>query len=270
MKQVRAHVATLAGGDTNADRAFVTDHAAIVLDGATALEPVDVDPATYADTLGAAIADRLDDRPTAQLGAVVSASIAHVAAKLRLTTGHSPSSTVAILRARGRAADLYVLGDSPIHYGTGHDTASLTDDRLTRVAPGERRQYRDRLRGGHGYDDQHRAALIQLQRAQRAARNTTAGYWIAEADPNAGHHGIARTLPADTITWAVLATDGAADLIDNIGHRWPAIARASPDLLADLLAELHEWEDTTDPDGRVLPRAKRHDDKTAVAIPELW
>ena len=48
---VKVHTAQLAGG-RGADRMFCTHHAVIVLDGATAFEPVDVDPATYADTLG--------------------------------------------------------------------------------------------------------------------------------------------------------------------------------------------------------------------------
>ncbi len=72
------------------------------------------------------------------------------------------------------------------------------------------------------------------------------------------------------ITWAVLATDGAADLIDHIGPPWHDVAQADADHLARLLAELHEWETTTDPDGRAMTRSKRHDDKTLVAIPNLW
>ena len=266
---MRAHIATLAGGHSNADRAFLTSHAAILLDGATAHEPLDVDPATYADTLGAAIADHLDHDPAADLPTVVATGITRTAAKLHLTAGHSPSSTVAILRARDDRADLYVLGDSPIHYGTDHHTASLTDDRLAHVAPTEHTTYRDRLRAGHGYDQQHSAALVDLQRAQRAARNTAAGYWIAEADPAAGHHAITRTLPTDQIGWAVLATDGAADLIDHTGRPWVDVANADAGQLADLLAELHHWETASDPDGRILPRAKRHDDKTLIAIPHL-
>jgi hypothetical protein len=116
---VKAHIATSAGGRRNADRAFLTEHAVIVLDGATAFEPVNVDPGTYAETLGAHIADQLDRDPTTDLSVVVAAGIAYTVNQLHLAAGHSPSSTVAILRTRDAAADLYVLGDSPIHYGTG-------------------------------------------------------------------------------------------------------------------------------------------------------
>ena len=267
---MKAHVAQLAGGDRNADRAFVTDHAAIVLDGATAFLPVDVDPGAYAGTLGQAIANHLDDDPAADLAAVVREGIAHTANRLDLTPGRAPSSTVAILRTRDDIADLYVLGDSPIHYGTDTHRATLTDERLTQVAPMERHQYVSRLRAGHGYDQHHRAALAALQSTQRAACNHPDGYWIAEANPDAADHGLVRHVPITAITWAVLASDGAADIIDHTGRTWLDIAHRDTDQLAALLSQLDEWEATADPNGLALPRAKRHDDKTLIAIGSVW
>ncbi|MGE3835818.1 MAG: hypothetical protein AB7H43_13700 [Acidimicrobiia bacterium] len=71
------------------------------------------------------------------------------------------------------------------------------------------------------------------------------------------------------MAWAVLATDGAADLIEFGGHDWQTIARSDGRQLDALLTELHRWEAEDDPDGRTLPRAKRHDDKTLVAIPQV-
>jgi len=103
-----------------------------------------------------------------------------------------------------------------------------------------------------------------------AARNTPGGYWIAEADPAAADRGITRSLPDSAITWAILATDGAADLIDHTHRPWPDIAHADTDQLTALLAQLNEWESITDPDGCALPRAKRHDDKTLVAVSSVW
>lgn len=267
---MKVHTAQLGGGARNADRVFVTDRAVILLDGATAFEPVGVDPDNYAETLGAAIADQLDRQPALLLADAVTAAIAETAARLHISPGRSPSSTVSILRARDDAADLYVLGDSPIHYGTDRTAATLTDERLAAVAPEERARYVAGLRDGHGFDEDHRAALVSLQRAQRAARNTTTGYWIAEADPAAGHRALIRTVSASAITWAVLASDGAADYIDHIRLDWPDIAHCDAEQLSALLHEADVWESHIDPDGHALPRAKRHDDKTLAAVPALW
>jgi len=123
---------------------------------------------------------------------------------------------------------------------------------------------------GHGYGEAHRAALVQLQQAQRRARNVEGGYWIAETDPAAAHHAFTSTVERDAIGWAVLATDGAADLIEHAGHRWHRIAQYDGAQLDALLARIHEWEDTSDPDGRHLPRAKRHEDKTIAALASIW
>ena len=173
-------------------------------------------------------------------------------------------------RAQDAGVDLYVLGDSPIHYGTDNATSVFTDDRLAAVAPAERAHYVARLRAGHGFNNQHRTALIALQRVQRGARNTPEGFWIAEADPEAARHAVEITVPADHIDWAVLATDGAADYIDHTRQSWPRIARYDSQRLAALLDSADRWEAETDPGGHELPRAKRHDDKTIAAVSTLW
>ena len=123
---MKVHTAQRAGSAVNVDRVFCTHNAVIMLDGATAFEPVDVDPATYADTLGRSIANQLDHHPDAALADVVATAITTTADQLHLRPGWSPSSTITILRARDAAADLYVLGDSPIHYGTNHATSVFT------------------------------------------------------------------------------------------------------------------------------------------------
>lgn len=265
---LNAVVVSRSGGpvDTNADAVGLSRNAVIVLDGATALEPVPVTPSVYADVLSRRIAVELYDDPVRPIPDAVASAIIHTARRLDLQPGASPSSTVTVLRTTDDVVDLYVLGDSPIHYGTATTHEVLGDDRLAAVAQPQHARYVERLRAGHGYDDTHRSALVALQRAQRAARNQPGGYWIAEADPDAAYHGITRTIPHDRLTWAVLATDGAADLIDHLGHSWPAIAGFDRDQLNGLLDDIHRWETDTDPNGRDLPRAKRHDDKTVVTL----
>lgn len=266
------HVETAqrAGSRHNADRVFVTDNTVIVLDGASAMGAGNVDPGTYAATLGAAIANALRTDPRQDLVQVVADGISRTRDCLGLSRDRCPSSTVSILRATSDAVDLYVLGDSPIHYGTDTTHERLTDDRLRNVARHERARYVDRLRAGHGYDDEHRAILSALQQAQRHHRNQIDGYWIAESDPHAASNAITMTVPRNRISWAVLATDGASNVIDYNGHKWPAIAHTDARNLVQLLDSLHEWEATTDPDGQRLPRAKRHDDKTLAAVASVW
>lgn len=268
---MKVHTATLAGGATNADRVFVTDNAVILLDGASAFAPVDVDPGDYAETLGTQIADQLDAAPTADLSTVVAQAITTTVRDLRLSPGlPAPSSTVAILRIRAQFADLYVLGDSPIYYGTEQANHVLTDDRIARLNLPEWDQYRNRLATGEGFTKRHRDLLAALQKAQYRHRNRSGGYWIAEADDAAAHHARAVVVPSQELTWAVLATDGASDVIDHRGlPDWEQVARLDCRGLGKLLGELHQWESDTDPNGCDLLRAKRHDDKTLAAFSGL-
>jgi hypothetical protein len=76
------------------------------------------------------------------------------------------------------------------------------------------------------------------------ARNVEGGYWIAETDPAAAHHALTTTVDRNMIEWAVLATDGAADLIEHAGHRWHRwhrIAQYDDAQLAALLALREPW-----------------------------
>lgn len=267
---MKVHAAQLAGDGRNADRLFATERAVILLDGASAFEPTDVDPGTYADALGRAIATQLDAESGIPIATAVAQAITETTERMHLTPGRSPSSTVSVIRTRDGAADLYVLGDSPIYYGTATRNATLLDDRLTAVGPAQHDAYAAALRAGHGFDDRHRAALAELQHVERQHRNTEPGYWIAETDPGAAHHALTITLAPDDITWAVMTSDGASDVLQHLGYDWTDIARHDAAQLAGLLARIHAWEERDDPHGRQLPRAKRHDDKTIAAIPSVW
>ncbi len=253
------------------DRVFTTVNAAIVLDGATAFASVELDTSTYIDALGCYIATALRSADRANLADVVSDAIAVVADRFELRPGRSPSSTVTILRTRRQHADLFVLGDSPLYYGTGHQATVLVDNRLADLDLPESRRYRDRLRDGSGYDDEHRALLRRLQQQQRLSRNIDGGYWIAEADPAAAHHALTATLSAHELSWAVLATDGIANPLKHLGRAdWATLATQSDRQLAGLLTIAHQWERDDDPTGRHFPRAKCHDDKTIAAVPSVW
>jgi hypothetical protein len=97
----------------------------------------------------------------------------------------------------------------------------------------------------------------------RGPRNRPGGCWIADADPAAADPAIVHRYAAEQIEWCVLATDGAQRPFDHRHGAWSALP-ADAGQLHRCLEQLHEWEENSDPDGRLLPRSKRHDDKTLV------
>jgi hypothetical protein len=250
-----------------ADRVIITPSAVIVLDGASAFGPATVTPSAYADRLGTELASAISARPEALLPQILADAIGATASALDLRDDHGPSSTVAIARVKEDSADLLVLGDSYLAYRSAGTTSVITDDRLDHLSLQESRRYRERLAARSGYDSVHAAILRELQAGQRARRNTTGGYWIASANPGAAAHAITRSLPAASLEWIVLATDGAADTARHLGlDDWDTVARFGQPGLSALLRRCHDWEEHIDPDGRQLPRAKRHDDKAIATI----
>ena len=264
---MRVRLAQLPSPPKGADRVIAIPGAVIVLDGASAFGPASVGPAAYADRLGTEIAAALAASPAAPLPGILAAAVGATASALGLHDDHGPSSTVAIARLAGGNADLLVLGDSYIAYRSGDGLAVITDDRIDRLGLPQARRYQERLAAGSGYDDAHAVTLRELQAGQRAHRNAPGGYWIASVDPRAAAHAVTLTLPAAGLEWIVLATDGAVDTARHLRlDDWEAIARSDSAGLSSLLERCHAWEQETDPDGRDLPRAKRHDDKAIAVI----
>ncbi|PWV82434.1 Protein phosphatase 2C [Prauserella marina] len=245
----------------------MTDQTTIVLDGASAFVPVDVPTEAYVDTLGQYLVRTLAEWPQRDTADVVAESISATAHTLRLVPGASPSSTVSIVRRRENTVDLFALGDSAIYYGRDDVTSRLCDNRIAELGIAEHREYRERLAQGHGYDDQHRELLKRLQLSQRRQRNQPGGYWIAEADPEAARNALVRTLDARSISWALLATDGAYGPITHLGlDDWPNIAGLDSKGLATLLQRCASWETEDDSHGKENPRAKVADDKALAAV----
>ena len=268
---MRTATAQLPEPPHGADRIIVTRNTVIVLDGASAFEPASVPPGEYASLLGASIAAALADAPDEPLPSVLAEAISATASVLALDDGDGcPSSTVAMARLADSTLDLLALGDSYIFYGTGPGgpgPGTLTDDRLAGLHLPQRRQYRERLAAGGGYDHAHRELLRSLQRGQRRHRNRPGGYWIAAADPAAASHALTLTLPVTPTAWAVLATDGTVNTARHLGlDNWAALARSGPSALARLLRHCQHWEEHADPDGRQFPRSKRHDDKAIASL----
>lgn len=261
---MHATTAQLPPMEQSADKIFVTPHAVIMLDGASAFVPVPVPASAYADHLGRCIAHALTDDPAADLPDVLAEAIKATADHYSLTAGESPSSTVTIAREHEDCLDLLVLGDNMVVL----PNQILTDDRIDRLNLEPRRRYRQRLAAGHGYDNEHRAILRELQTQQAQHRNRPSGYWIAEADPTAAHHAITLTRPISATPWVILATDGAYNTLEHLGLMAARTdsTRADAGQLDALLQQAQQWESEHDPDARHLPRAKCHDDKALAVI----
>ncbi|GAB2652644.1 protein phosphatase 2C domain-containing protein [Nocardia goodfellowii] len=248
-----------------ADRLVVTDNAVIVLDGATAHDPSMPAAGDYVDRLASELTQSIGE--TSPLADILERAIARTAEALEIVPGPSPSSTVALVRVQLDSVESLVLGDSSVIFGQrSGDIATYTDDRLSQLGLPEADAYRRFLTAGRGYSAQHSKLLVELQKTERERRNRPDGYWIAEANPRAAKHALQVRYPRGALAWIVVATDGAFDLVPTVGLSWSEVAQMSTPQLRELLDRIHTWEAETDPDGRILPRAKRHDDKTVAVL----
>ncbi|MFI8971239.1 PP2C family serine/threonine-protein phosphatase [Nocardia asteroides] len=262
--KVKVEYAQLAAS-SDEDRIVVAGDAVVVLDGATAHDPEMPAAGRYVDLLADKLRERMCGSPN--LVEVLEDSITDTARSLEIVQGVGPSTTVAAAQVNRDNLEVLVLGDSSVIVGFSDNSYVIhTDDRLSRLDLPESREYQYRLSAGKGYDDEHRSILRRLQAAERSRRNQPDGYWIAEANPDAARHAITAEYPRDAVRWVILASDGAFDLIPVVGVEWPAVAAMTEPELSDLLHRCYVWESQTDPTGRVLPRAKRHDDKTIALV----
>ncbi|MBN9109938.1 MAG: protein phosphatase 2C domain-containing protein [Pseudonocardia sp.] len=254
--------ASLPGGEPpGQDRWGTTSRSVVVLDGATSYSPEAPPADEYVDVLLGALLRRIDE---GDLREQLRAALEETVKRLGLTPGAAPSSTVLILRVGEKLVEVAALGDSTAVIGLQDGTtARVSDDRLDDVAIGQREAYRRALEQGEGYGEAHRTRLRELQRSERPLRNRSGGYWIAEAEPAAADELVVRTFPRPTVRWAVLTTDGVQKHLDRL-DAWSAAARVRDEDLGALLRDAQTWETESDPDGRRLPRSKRHDDKTVV------
>lgn len=263
---MRVRGASRAGGaGSGQDRWAATGSGAVLLDGASAIDPSARPADLYVEVLLAALVATLDDGD--DLSVVLGRAIAVTAEEVGVVPGSAPSSTAVLVRGTDTALELAVLGDSTVVVGWRDGrTQRITDARIAAIATDLRAEYRRRLAEGHGYDAAHAELLVRMQQAQRAARNAPGGYWIAEADPEAARHAVVRRYPRAGLAWCVLATDGAQRAVDHLGIVWASLAERATSGLHEVLDALHDWEEHGDPGGALLPRSKRHDDKTLVVV----
>jgi hypothetical protein len=154
-----------------------------------------------------------------------------------LSNPDSPSSTVAILRARGGFLDYLVLGDSPV-------ILRRSDESVVRVADDRT----DHLPGGRPYS-------VELVREHR---NKPGGFWVASTSPQAAYEAISGS--AEGIDSAAMLTDGATRLADRYGMSWAnMLAILEHQGPTALIRRVREAENARPPES-----GKVHDDATAI------
>jgi hypothetical protein len=268
---MKVDAATLAGSSNNQDAYAVLGRTLVVLDGSSTYPP----PVSgrngrwFAQTLLDAVRDRLPDQDSS-LAFVLAGAIAQVRDEHQLQPG-GPSSTVLMTRVNDDTLDILVLGDCTLVIQHPDDTCmSITDGRLAHIAATQRQAYLQQLRSGGGYGSQHARLLADLQAEQRISRNHHEGYWIAESNPGAARNAISRTFPLDKVQALLLLTDGAAAGVTTYAtSTWPELVQqVGSNGAQQVLEDLHQLEET-DPAGQRWPRAKPHDDKTAILVRSL-
>ena len=226
------------------DHIALLDRAILVLDGATSPSP-DLPPGGwYAALLRDQLADELRAHPQEDLGAALANAITAVANAHDLRPGHSPSSTVSVLRWNDSEVEALVLADSPIVAFGQFGTDVVSDDRLIS------------LRNNR---------LLQTGTDVRRRRNAADGFWVAEADPSAAHRAVRRSWPRAEVDAVLIATDGVAIGVDEYRlFDWPEVLRLAKNKGPEAVLDAVRAAENGDPHAVRWPRAKRHDDQVLV------
>jgi hypothetical protein len=260
-----------APGAVNEDNAVTTPHLVVVLDGITVPAGLVTGCRHGTPWYGQRLAGHLVAAsalaPAAPLAWLLSDAIARTAADhgdtCDLTHPGTPASTVALLRAGADTIDHLVLSDSPILLDLGGRVKVVHDQRVLRTSASKRAAV---LAGGGDLDSAaHTSRVAELISAQRRYRNRPGGHWVASACPEAAEHAVTGSTPRSSVRRAAVLTDGASRLVDLFGLTdWNGLldllAVAGPDAVVDRVRAAER----EDPDGVRHPRAKRHDDATAV------
>jgi hypothetical protein len=238
----------------------------VLLDGATSLRPGLPSGGWYAATLAAQLGTELTANPELTLPDSLAKAIAEITRKHDLRPGNSASSTVALLRWTADEVEALVLADSPIIAFTTSGVQPVTDERLASLP--RRGSYRDRLRAGGGYGEEHATALRESAGGFDPLRNTDDGFWVAEADPAAAYRAFTARWPRDQVDAVLMASDGMSCGVEEYGlfADWSAVLDTVRAEGAQAVLDKVRDAERNDPDGTRWPRPKLHDDKTLVLV----
>lgn len=257
----------------NEDVARVMGTCAWVLDGAD--DPLADESACrhdalwYVDELDTALSHHLSEsRPLDEDLAQSIREVAGLHRSICNSPSRQPCATVAIVRVGRQYIDYLVLGDASLLIGEVDSTSHLSDKRLQMVAPEVRNEIVARLRAGHGYDDPGRGALLRsLAEAEREARNSDDGYWVASYAPDAAFRAITKSLPVEENRGGIaLMSDGLEralsvfQIFANCDQMLKVLVERGPAWCIDCVRDA-EMKDRS---GQTYPRTKFSDDASAV------
>lgn len=247
--ETRTYSETSPTHEVNEDLVLTGQNFVIVLDGASPAAGLETgcihDVPWLVRSLGVQIAGQLMADEEVDLPAALEVAIRRVCESHEntcdLSNPNSPSSTVALLRRRGRNhVDYLALADSSVVFRFGDGTVrAITDDRLDHLA------------------DYSFAGIA-------AVRNTDGGFWVASTQPKAAHKAVSGSvdLREKNLQLAAVVTDGAATLVERHGRSWAdalQLIEMGPEVL---ILETRKVDEDIEKAGR----GKRHDDATAVAV----
>jgi hypothetical protein len=223
-----------APGRVTEDRIRVLPNAVVVLDGVTSrTRPPDRNGGWYATKLADELARLIND--TDPLTDLLAEAITNLVRAHDLVPGDAPSATASIVRWTDDRIDALVLCDSPV-VAFGRTTHVLEDTRL---------------------ED------LRSQPDILAWKNKPDGWWVAEAEPVAGHQARTASWPRAEIRKVIALTDGVSCGVSDYGlFSWEDLEEMP---LGQVLDEIRAAE-RSDPEHKRWPRYKTHDDQAIARI----
>ncbi|MFD0397270.1 hypothetical protein ACFVHI_04240 [Kitasatospora sp. NPDC127121] len=256
-------------GRINEDFAVASPETVVLLDGAGLPSSMNTGCTHgvpwFVRTLGASIFKHATERPAALTECLADAidSTARLhAGTCDLGNPMTPTSTVAITRARGDAFEWLVLADSTVVLSLPDGIDVISDHRVSAVTDRQRADMAKELE--HLPESERRTALAY---AQRQLMNSAAGYWVAATEAGAAEQSLTGEVSLSRVRAAAVLTDGAVRAVDDFGVMgWPdlmsRLETSGPRGVIDHTRELER----SDPQRRRWPRSKCHDDATVVLM----
>jgi hypothetical protein len=228
------------------DRIVVLDNAVVVLDGASSHNKELPSAGWYAGLLAESLAEVLTDHPQGDLAELLFQAIAKVTREQGLEPGHSPSSTVAMVRWTSTTVDALVLADSPVVVRTREKIDVLSDDRLANLQA---------------------AGKLAHPRSSDKYRNAENGFWVAAAEPEAARRACRKSWPLEDVETVLALSDGVSIGVDEYHLlSWAELMNIAREQGAYAVLDLVRKAEDGDPDRQRWPRAKHHDDQALVVV----